>query len=250
MSKIELRLTGSGGQGVILASVILAEAAVQAGKYTAQSQSYGPEARGGSCKAETIISDEPIGFTKVQQPDFLMALTQDSLNKYTRNLPENCVIMIDDELEVPEGISDARVVRLPILRTAREKVGRQQTANIVAVACINEIMGIVDDDTLRKAVIMHIPAGTEAVNRKAMEEGIALVPADKRAGASHGDKGRAAHGGKSATETVKDGCKSDIKAADSVSASDGEKKASDEKHAADHEKSHKGAREDRKGASR
>ena len=224
MSKIELRLTGSGGQGVILASVILAEAAVQAGKYTAQSQSYGPEARGGSCKAETIISDEPIGFTKVQQPDFLMALTQDSLNKYTRNLPENCVIMIDDELEIPEGISGAHVVSLPILRTAR--------------------------DTLRKAVIMHIPAGTETVNRKALEEGIALVPADKRAGASHGDKGRAAHGGKSAAETVKDGCKSDIKAADSVSASDGEKRASDEKHAAGHEKSHKGAHEDKKGASR
>ena len=68
MSKMELRLAGSGGQGVILASVILAEAAVQSGKYTAQSQSYGPEARGGACKAETLISDDPIGFTKVDVP--------------------------------------------------------------------------------------------------------------------------------------------------------------------------------------
>ena len=69
MSKTELRLTGSGGQGVILATVILAEAAVLAGKYTAQSQSYGPEARGGSCKAEVLISEEPIAFTKVQNPN-------------------------------------------------------------------------------------------------------------------------------------------------------------------------------------
>ena len=184
MSKMELRLTGSGGQGVILASVILAEAAVQAGKYTAQSQSYGPEARGGSCKAETIISDEPIGFTKVQRPSFLMALTQASLDKYVKGLPEDCKIMIDEDLQVPEGVPADHVVKLPILKTAREKVGRLQTANIVAVACINEIMGIVDDDTLRKAVVMHIPKGTETMNYKALEEGIALVPADKRAGAA------------------------------------------------------------------
>ena len=77
MSKVEIRLAGSGGQGVILASVILAEAAVQAGKYTAQSQSYGPEARGGSCKAETLISDAPIGFTKVQHPNFLLGSSRE-----------------------------------------------------------------------------------------------------------------------------------------------------------------------------
>lgn len=70
MSKLEIRLAGSGGQGIILATIILAEAAVIAGKNTAQSQSYGPEARGGMCKAEVIISDEPIGFTKVTSPDF------------------------------------------------------------------------------------------------------------------------------------------------------------------------------------
>ena len=75
MSKQELRLAGSGGQGVILATVVLAEAALLSGKYTAQSQAYGPEARGGSCKAETLISDSPIGFTKVQNPTFLMVLT-------------------------------------------------------------------------------------------------------------------------------------------------------------------------------
>ena len=80
MSKLEIRLAGSGGQGIILATIILAEAAVIAGKNTAQSQSYGPEARGGMCKAEVIISDEPIGFTKVTSPDFLLALTQSSLD--------------------------------------------------------------------------------------------------------------------------------------------------------------------------
>ena len=175
MSKMELRLAGSGGQGVILASVILAEAAVQAGKYTAQSQSYGPEARGGSCKAETLISDAPIGFTKVQSPDFLMALTQKSLDIYTRNLPESCLVLMDDTLTPPAELSAERIVRLPILQTARETVGRLQTANIVAVGCINELLHIVDRETMEKAVMMHIPKGTEALNRKALDEGEKLA---------------------------------------------------------------------------
>ena len=175
MSKMELRLAGSGGQGVILATVILAEAAIQAGKYTAQSQSYGPEARGGSCKAETLISDDPIGFTKVQHPTFLMALTQKSLDQYTKGLPADCLVLMDDSLSAPEGLSEDKTIALPILRTARETVGRLQTANIVAVGCINELLHIVDRETMEKAVMMHIPKGTEALNRKALDEGETLA---------------------------------------------------------------------------
>ena len=200
MSKMELRLAGSGGQGVILATVILAEAAVQAGKYTAQSQSYGPEARGGSCKAETLISDEPIGFTKVQSPDFLMVLTQKSLDTYTKNLPADCLVLMDDTLTPPEGLDEAKTVRLPILRTARETVGRLQTANIVAVGCINELLHLVDRETMETAVLMHVPAGTEALNRKALEEGEKLAaglnaakdaPAPRKKAASKKEEARA-----------------------------------------------------------
>ena len=174
MSKVEIRLAGSGGQGVILASVILAEAAVQAGKYTAQSQSYGPEARGGSCKAETLISDEPIGFTKVQHPDFLLVLTQNSFETYAKNLPESCVLLMDESLVVPEDYAHEKLVRLPILKTAKEVVGRLQTANIVAVGCINELMHLTDRESMEKAVLMHVPKGTEALNQKAFMEGEAL----------------------------------------------------------------------------
>ena len=175
MSKMELRLAGSGGQGVILASVILAEAAVQSGKYTAQSQSYGPEARGGACKAETLISDAPIGFTKVQQPSFLMALTQKALDTYTRALPEDCLVLVDESLAVPESLSGYRVLRLPILRTAKEKVGRAQTANVLAVGCINALLGITDMDTLTKAALLHVPRGTEEINLRALAEGVRLA---------------------------------------------------------------------------
>ena len=160
-----LRLTGSGGQGVILASVILAEAAVIAGKYTAQSQSYGPEARGGSCKAECIISDNEIGFTKIVHPTFLMALTQKALEQYA----------IDDSLTVPESLSQNKVCALPILRTAKEEVGKAMTANIVAVGVINALLGIVDEEHIKEAVLLHIPKGTEELNQKALLAGERLA---------------------------------------------------------------------------
>lgn len=195
MSKMELRLAGSGGQGVILASVILAEAAVQSGKYTAQSQSYGPEARGGACKAETLISDDPIGFTKVQQPTFLMALTQKALDTYTRALPENCLVLVDEGLTVPENLNSHRVLRLPILRTAKETVGRAQTANVLAVGCINALLGITDMETLKKAASLHIPRGTEEINLKALAEGVKLasaVPGEGNATAARSEKKKGA----------------------------------------------------------
>ena len=171
--RMELRLAGSGGQGVILASVILAEAAVIAGKYTAQSQSYGPEARGGACRAETLISDTPIGFTKVQNPTFLMTLTEASFEKYAKNLPEGCVLLADEGVQGAAERPGA-VIR-PILRTARETVGKTQCANIVAIGCINEMLHIVDRDSLAKAVAMHVPAGTEKMNLTALAEGEKLM---------------------------------------------------------------------------
>ncbi len=175
MKTQELRLAGSGGQGVILASVILADAAVIAGKNAAQSQSYGPEARGGSCKAECIISGESIGFTKVQNPTFLMALTQKSLDQYTVGLPKDCIVLADSSLTLPESIRENTVHTLPILKTAKETVGKAFTANIVAVGAINKLLSLVSDEDLSEAVMLHIPRGTEEINLKALDAGKALV---------------------------------------------------------------------------
>lgn len=175
MRDLELRLAGSGGQGVILATVILAEAAVLAGKEEAQSQSYGPEARGGSCKAEVIISDKRIGFTKVLHPTFLMALTDKALETYGHDLPEDCLVLVDEELHEMKELDGRRVVRLPILRTAAEKIGKSVTANIVAVGAINELLHLVSYEDLKTAVAMHIPKGTEALNMRALAAGTELV---------------------------------------------------------------------------
>lgn len=170
----ELRLTGSGGQGVILASIILAEAAILAEKNAVQSQSYGPEARGGMCKAEVIIGECEIGFTKVTKPTFLLALTQESLDTYSKNLPSNCIVMADSSLTLPAHINPANAIMIPILQTAKEKVGKALTANIVAVGAINEALKLVSFEDLQAAVNMHIPKGTEELNRTALLEGALL----------------------------------------------------------------------------
>lgn len=175
MNRMEIRLAGSGGQGVILATIILAEAALEAGKHTAQSQSYGPEARGGSCKAEVLISEDAIGYTKVQNPTFFMALTQDSLEKYAKSLDRECKILVDSSLKVPEYLNAANVKKAPILDTAAHKVGKAFTANIVAVGAINQMLGIVTEEELKTAVLRHVPKGTEAINEKALAEGAALI---------------------------------------------------------------------------
>ena len=179
--RYEMRLAGSGGQGVILASVILAEAAVISGLNAVQSQAYGPEARGGVSKAETIISREEIWYSKVTQPDFLLALTQASLDAYTKTLAKGAVVMLDDSLTLPADADRKRVIAIPILRTAKELVGKAFTANIVALGAINAALRLFDEACLLEAVRRHIPAGTEEINKKALDAGAALISGEQAA---------------------------------------------------------------------
>lgn len=171
MSNMELRLSGSGGQGVILATIILADCALRAGKNVAQSQSYGPEARGGMCKAEVLISEQDIGFTKVTNPTFLMCLTQQSLDNFTKTIDENCILLFDSSLKLPENFVCAKAYATPILKTAKEVVGKAFTANIVAVSVINKILEICNDEIVKEVVGEYIPKGTEEINFKALDIG-------------------------------------------------------------------------------
>jgi 2-oxoglutarate ferredoxin oxidoreductase subunit gamma len=171
MGRMELRLAGSGGQGVILASIILAEAAVNAGKYACQTQSYGPEARGGSCKAEAIVSDTKISYPEVSDPVFVMALTQAAANKYVRNLRDDAIVLLDSGVTLPEGSHKYKVYSLPILETAEHKIGKLMTANIVAVGAINRILKICSFETLTETVRNRVPKGTEELNLRALSAG-------------------------------------------------------------------------------
>ena len=171
----ELRLSGSGGQGLILAGIILAEAALLENKNAIQTQSYGPEARGGASKAEVIISDREIDFPKVQAPDVVLALTQIASDKYIRTVKPDGIVIVDDSIELPADLRAGKVYKLPILDTATEKVGKSIVANIVAIGVLAEITGVVSRKSVEDAVLARVPKGTEDLNRSALREGYELA---------------------------------------------------------------------------
>ena len=170
----KFRFAGSGGQGVILGTIILAEAALEEGYCVVQSQSYGPEARGGSCKAEMIISKNEIDFPKIETADCLAALTQKSLDKYISTLAPDGTLIIDSSLSTPEGWH-GRTERVDVIATVYDVLKKPVTVNIVALGAINAILGIASDETLENAVLARVPAGTEELNMKALEEGRKLA---------------------------------------------------------------------------
>jgi 2-oxoglutarate ferredoxin oxidoreductase subunit gamma len=174
--RIEIRLGGSGGQGLILGGIILAEAAILDGKNAIQAQSYGPEARGGASKAEVIIADGEIAFPKVQNADVLLALTQKACDKYLSSLKMNGLLILDDSIDInPITFENYQVVRIPIISTAVEKLQKVMVANIIAMGAIRELTDAVTRESLQKAVMNRVPPGTEELNKKALEAGYQLI---------------------------------------------------------------------------
>jgi len=168
--RFELRLSGSGGQGMILASVILGEAiGADGSKNITQSQSYGPEARGGASKADVVVSSGEIFYPKAMKLDLLLAMTQESLDSYYPFLKENGTLIVDDVL-VTEMPTD-NYYGLPFTRLAREEAGHVMVANVIALGAIGAITGIVTHEVLVEAVLARAPRGTEEKNRKAVEIG-------------------------------------------------------------------------------
>ena len=172
MERYEVRLSGSGGQGLILAGKILAEAAaIYEGRNAVQTQSYGPEARGGASKAEVVISDGEIDYPKAIELDLLLALTQESCTKYSGDLKEGSILILDSSMvkDLPEG--DYRVYSAPITEIAVEKIGKAVVTNIVALGILTRISGIVAEESMKKAILARVPKGTEELNMKAFDEG-------------------------------------------------------------------------------
>lgn len=175
MPLTEMRLTGSGGQGLILAGIIFAEAALLDGNEAIQSQSYGPEARGGASKAEVLISDLPIDFPKVDKPDIFLALTQLACDTYGKEIKNTGMMIIDETVDMPTNTQAKHIVRVPILRTASEVIGKPIVANIIAIGLIAELTKCVTRENIEKAVMARVPKGTEALNQRALEEGYKLA---------------------------------------------------------------------------
>ena len=172
----EIRLSGSGGQGLILAGIILAEGAILSNLNSVQTQSYGPEARGGASKAEVIISDGEINFPKVREADILLSLTQKSFEKYSDTIKNNGIIIIDSTVDEKSiDIKNAKLIKVPIIYTSKEKLGKVMVANIVALGVISKMIEDIDKEMLKKAILDRVPKGTEKLNENAFELGRSLI---------------------------------------------------------------------------
>jgi 2-oxoglutarate ferredoxin oxidoreductase subunit gamma len=172
MERFEISLSGHGGQGLVLAGKILAEAlALQEGKNVVQTQSYGPEARGGASRSEIVVSDAPIDYPKTTRLDLLLALNQESLHRYLPNLKEGGILVIDPfrVKEVPEG--KFKLYRLAITTLAKTELGKTIFGNIIALGAIAAISRLIAREPLEKAVFSYVPEATREANKKALEIG-------------------------------------------------------------------------------
>jgi len=167
----EIRFCGSGGQGIIMAAIVLAEAAgVYDGKHVCQTQSYGPEARGGTCKADVVISSREIDYPKASQPALLLAMNQASCDRYFLELNPAGLLIVDSTFvkKIPTG----RVAALPFTRIARQKVGNEVTSNMVALGAFGHLCRTVSMKSLEDALMARVPKGTGELNLQALRAGM------------------------------------------------------------------------------
>jgi 2-oxoglutarate ferredoxin oxidoreductase subunit gamma len=168
--RIEVRLAGEGGQGMILAGIILAEAAaIHDGKNAVQTQSYGPEARGGASKAEVVISPGEIDHPEVLEADVVVALSQEAFKKFASSVKPGGWLIVD--ADKVDSSPAPQAVRLPITKMAVETTGKIITANTVALGVLVGLTDVVSRDAIEKAVTARAPRGTEDMNRKALQAG-------------------------------------------------------------------------------
>lgn len=172
MATSEIRITGFGGQGVILCGYIIGKAAsLYNNQHGTLTQSFGPEARGSACSAQVVISDDRVLYPYVTTPQYMLAMSQDGYNMHKDNISENGVICYENELVKPSKHGDGiELYGIPATRYA-EELGRKIVLNIVMLGFFGSVTGILPREALREAVEKSVPSGTEELNLKAFDRG-------------------------------------------------------------------------------
>jgi 2-oxoglutarate ferredoxin oxidoreductase subunit gamma len=176
MSRTDLTIAGVGGQGSILAGVILASAVVNYdAKYAVQTQAYSSELRGGYAATWVVVSDEPVVFPRVIHPDILVAQAQDSINRFCHTIKANGVLIVDSDMipRPPENIF--HVFRIPATSIARNRIKAAVTANIVMLGALCRVRTVVSRKALEKAIADAVPKGQEKLNMEAFDLGFETV---------------------------------------------------------------------------
>jgi len=178
MARTRLIFSGSGGQGVITASIILAEAAaLHEGQNAVQAQSYGPEARGGATRADVIISEEEIRFPKVTQPNILICLTQEAYNKFSGIIRPGGLLLTDSHFVVQERKVDARQVEMGMYKEVMQEIGRPIVFNICMLGTLLGLTGLVRPESVMRVLEDRVPPDFLDMNRRALDTGLRLAHA-------------------------------------------------------------------------
>jgi 2-oxoglutarate ferredoxin oxidoreductase subunit gamma len=171
----EVRISGLGGQGVVLAGVILGRAVVRDGKYAVQTQSYGAEARGSAAKSEVIISDEQISFPKVRRCDILIAMSQSALDTHIRDLKENGILLVDRDMVRKLPNVQATVFRISATKVAEAELKSRMYANVIMLGALTRATQIVSNEAVEEAISESVPAKTKEKNLKGFKIGYLCV---------------------------------------------------------------------------
>jgi len=172
MPVTEIRIAGFGGQGVILSAIVIGKAGcIYQDGYSTMTQSFGPEARGGACSAQVILSDSPVLYPYVTRPDILVVMSQEAYTLFSPQIKDTGTLVIEEDLvrigELPAGV---RVYSIPATRIA-EDLGKKMVLNIVMVGFFGAVSGAVDPDALRQAVAASVPEAYRELNLKAFDRG-------------------------------------------------------------------------------
>jgi len=172
MPLTEIRIAGFGGQGVILSALVLGKAAsIYQGEFATMTQAFGPEARGGACSAQLVLSDKPVLYPYVAQPDVLVVMSQEAYTKFAPELKDRGMLIIERDLvRVTDLPKEMRVYSVPATRLA-EELGKRMVLNIVMVGFFTAVTQLLEADAVRKAVADSVPAHFRDLNVKAFDKG-------------------------------------------------------------------------------
>jgi 2-oxoglutarate ferredoxin oxidoreductase subunit gamma len=172
MQLTEIRLAGFGGQGVILSAIILGKAAsIHQGAFATMTQSFGPEARGGACSAQLIVSDSPVLYPYVSEPDILVVMSQEAYTRFVPELKDGGILIVEQDLvRVTDLPRETQIYSVPATRLA-EELGKRMVLNSVMVGFFVAVTHLLDPDAVRKAVADSVPASFRDLNLQAFEKG-------------------------------------------------------------------------------
>jgi 2-oxoglutarate ferredoxin oxidoreductase subunit gamma len=175
MSRTEILIGGVGGQGVVLSGILLGTAATLfAGKQAVQTQSYSSELRGGSTRAEVIISEEPVSDPQVRKPDILIVLAEDALFKYIGRIKPKGLLVIDSDLVKGTKPGDYEILSIPATSMADKEMGNIVVANLIILGAIIKKTGLLPVEAMEKAIETSVPKKAIALNLNAFRRGLEL----------------------------------------------------------------------------